>query len=400
MGEVRVLIVPGEAAELAPVRGWVEARGGKSDLRLDRVASFDAAAPVLRRTAYQFVLCDLSANEEAGLDLLRDARAHGLSVPFLLLTSRSAQAVAARARTLGHAVCLPLRALSGRALERALQKGRGSSSADPHRAAASSAGAASTLRQELVSTAEAAPSDLAREVERLARANEDLEQLAYAAAHDLEQPLRTLDRSLESLAREAAGSQEPAAARHLDHARASARRMRTLVRDFLQCARAGIADQPLESIDLSAPLDWALANLRGLIEESGARVTRDPMPVALGDATQIARVFQNLIGNAIRFRGEAVPSVHVGAEEGEEVVLRVRDNGVGVDVGHHETIFEPFRKLRAAPPGENEWEPEGGSGIGLAICRRILDRHGGRIWVESEPGKGSTFSFTLRRASF
>lgn len=232
--------------------------------------------------------------------------------------------------------------------------------------------------------------ELRTEVERLASLNADLEEFAYAAAHDLDEPLRTLENVLARVTGEGA-------APSLELARANARRMRALVRDLLECARVGASETHRERIDLSTPLDWALQNLSRRIRESAARVTRDSLPVARCDPVQIARVFQNLVANAIKFRGDALPRVHVsGRLMGDAVQIRVSDNGIGIDPEHHESVFEPFKRVHARPSAPTGADSESGSGIGLALCKRIIERHAGRIHVESEPGKGSTFCFTLK----
>ncbi len=232
---------------------------------------------------------------------------------------------------------------------------------------------------------------LLSDVERLASVNADLQQFASAAAHDLDEPLRTLE---QSLAQVTAGE----GAEELELARANARRMRALVRDLLDCALVGQGEGRLEEVDLSLPLGWALENLDRRLRETGGEVTHDELPEVRCDPVQIARAFQNLIGNALKFRSEAAPRIHVRAElSRREVLLRVRDNGIGISAEHHERIFEPFKRAHARPSAPDDDDPESGSGIGLALCKRIAERHGGRIWVESAPGSGSTFCLVLKR---
>jgi signal transduction histidine kinase len=146
--------------------------------------------------------------------------------------------------------------------------------------------------------------------------------------------------------------------------------------------------EPLEPTDVTGPLEWALANLRGPMEEARAQFTYDSLPIVRADGTQLAQVLQNLIGNAIKFRRDVTTVIHLGvAQTPDEWRFWVQDNGIGIDLAFHDAVFEPFRRLRTSG--------DGGQGIGLTICKRILERHGGRIWVESELGKGSTFFFTL-----
>jgi light-regulated signal transduction histidine kinase (bacteriophytochrome) len=165
--------------------------------------------------------------------------------------------------------------------------------------------------------------------------------------------------------------------------------MQVLIMDLLKYSRVGTRGKPFEPTDCDAVLNDALANLRQAIQESGAAITHDPLPTVAGDAVQLGQLFQNLIANAIKFRSEAAPSIHVTArEEDGETVFSVRDNGIGIDVRHAERVFQIFQRLheRGRYPG---------TGIGLAVCKKIVARHGGRIWVESSPGEGSTFHFTL-----
>ena len=167
------------------------------------------------------------------------------------------------------------------------------------------------------------------------------------------------------------------------------RRMQELIDALLQYSRVGSKGQQMAPIHLDGAVDDAVANLRASIEESGARITRDDLPEVTADRGQLAQLFQNLIGNALKFRAERAPAVHVGAEQRNgEWLLEVRDNGIGIDPEHRDRIFDIFERLH----GRDRYQ---GTGIGLAICKKIVERHGGRIWVESEAGQGSTFRFTI-----
>ncbi len=232
---------------------------------------------------------------------------------------------------------------------------------------------------DLVRARDVARADLAR----LELVNRELEELAFAGAHDLQEPLRSLERALQgALGGEAADL--ALALRQVGH-------MRELLRDLVDYAGSSALRVSVEITDLAQALDWALENLRPAIAESGAEIKVEALARVVADPIQIARVFQNLVANALRFRGAESPVVSVGAEPRErDVLVYVRDNGIGVPEAHHETIFRVFERLHG---GERP-----GTGMGLAICRRILERHGGRIWVESAPGAGSTFYLTLPRA--
>ena len=180
----------------------------------------------------------------------------------------------------------------------------------------------------------------------------------------------------------------------INYAVDGAKRMQVLINDLLSYSRVGTQGREFAPTNLSAVFDAARANLKAAIEESGAEVTSDLLPTVTGDTTQLVQLFQNLIGNALKFRGEKTPNLHVGAERREgEWLLSVRDNGIGIEPQYLERIFVIFQRLHA----RTEYQ---GTGIGLAVCKKIAERHGGRIWVESAgvSGEGSTFYFTLRDA--
>jgi light-regulated signal transduction histidine kinase (bacteriophytochrome) len=173
------------------------------------------------------------------------------------------------------------------------------------------------------------------------------------------------------------------------HAVAGATRMHTLIQDLLAYSRVGTRGKSLQPTDCAAVLNDVLANLEVSIRESGAVVTAAPLPTVMADPAQLRQVFQNLIGNALKFRGEEPPHIYIGVErQGGEWVLAVGDNGIGIDPQYFERIFQVFQRLHT----QREYA---GSGIGLAICKKIVERHGGRIWVTSESGKGATFSFSI-----
>jgi len=230
-----------------------------------------------------------------------------------------------------------------------------------------------------------ANTELRDEIERLARSNRQLEAFAHEASHDLQEPLRTLDRCLEQLA----GGDEPAD-ELFGHARASVQRMQALVRGVLDCAQIDARGVPLEPTALDPVLDSALAALRAEIHASSTAVERGPLGAAYCDPLQISLVFQNLLGNSLKFRGGEPLRIAVLAHPvGERVEIEVRDNGRGIEPARHAAIFERFD----ATPSLYGL----GAGMGLAICRRIVTRHGGEIWVASERGVGATFRFTLPR---
>jgi PAS domain S-box-containing protein len=225
--------------------------------------------------------------------------------------------------------------------------------------------------------------------QELARSNADLEQFANVASHDLQEPLRMVASYTQLLAKRYGGQLDPRADRWIGYAVDGANRMQTLINDLLAYSRVGTRGSELLPVSVEAAVEAALANLRIAIREAGAEVTYTPLPVVQGDGTQLIQLFQNLIGNAVKFRGEQAPRVVVTAtRDADEWVFSVQDNGIGIPPEFTERIFVIFQRL-------HERERYAGTGIGLAICKRIVERHGGRIWLETAPGAGCTFFFTL-----
>jgi PAS domain S-box-containing protein len=236
--------------------------------------------------------------------------------------------------------------------------------------------------------AEDALSDVVKE---LKRSNNELEQFAYVTSHDLQEPLRMVTSFLGLLSKKYKGKLDQDADEYIDFAVDGARRMQNMISDLLAYSRIGTRGKPFEAIDSEYTLKQALNNLQVAIEESGALVTYDPLPTVLADSSQLTQLFQNLVANAIKFRSKDVsPKVHISAEsDGEEWIFSVRDNGIGIAQEFFGHIFVIFQRLH----GRDEYP---GSGMGLAICRKIVERHGGRIWVESQIGQGTAFYFTIR----
>ena len=233
--------------------------------------------------------------------------------------------------------------------------------------------------------------ELELKARELTRSNEELQQFAYVASHDLQEPLRMISSYTQLLERRYGETFDGDAKEFMAYIVDGAARMKQLIEDLLAYSRVGTRGRQFQAIDSAASLARALANLRGAVEASGATVTHDKLPEVVADGAQLAQVFQNLIGNAIKFRGEEPPRIHIGAQTHETVwVFSVKDNGIGLDTQYADRIFMMFQRLhnKAEYPG---------TGIGLAIVKKIIERHGGRIWVDSEPGKGATFGFTLAR---
>jgi len=241
-----------------------------------------------------------------------------------------------------------------------------------------------------ISVRKDAEKHLVKTVGELKRSNEELQHFAYVASHDLQEPLRMVASYTQLLAKRYKGRLDGDADEFIGYAVDGCNRMQGLIRDLLAYSRAGTNGKALGKTSGESALKEALTNLRAPIGESGAVVSHDSLPAITIDDTQLVQVFQNLVGNAIKYRSAEVPRVHVSATKngGNEWIFSVRDNGLGIEPQYFERIFVLFQRLH----GREEFE---GTGIGLAICKKILERLGGRIWVESQPRKGSTFYFAL-----
>jgi PAS domain S-box-containing protein len=234
-----------------------------------------------------------------------------------------------------------------------------------------------------------AEADVEEKAKELARSNQELEQFAYVASHDLQEPLRMVTSYVQLLEQRYRGKLDKDANDFIEFAVDGATRMHTLINDLLTYSRVGTHGKSLGSTDSEKILYLSLNNLKMVVEESGANVTHGALPPVMADPSQLQQLFQNLIGNAIKFRGEEVPRVHVSANpNGNRWVFSVRDNGIGIDPEFKERIFVIFQRLH----GRGKYP---GTGIGLAVCKKIVERHRGNIWVESMLGKGATFYFTL-----
>jgi PAS domain S-box-containing protein len=234
-----------------------------------------------------------------------------------------------------------------------------------------------------------AADDLKRVNEELRRSYVEIEQFAHVASHDLQEPLRMVTGYLQLIERRYAPHLDDDGKEFIGFAVDGAKRMKALIRDLLEFFRVGTNPANLRAVAGDFILQNALDNLKTAIEESGAQITADPLPTIVGDPVLLAQVFQNLIANAIKFRKDAAPAIHVCAcRQANDWIFSVRDTGIGIEPRHLDRIFRIFERLHTA-------EDYSGSGIGLAITKKVVERHGGRIWVESQPGKGSTFYFSI-----
>jgi len=240
-----------------------------------------------------------------------------------------------------------------------------------------------------ISDRKRAEEQLKQTMQELVRSNAELEQFACVASHDLQEPLRMVSSYAQLLGKRYQGRLDSEADLFIHYAVDGTKRMQQLIQDLLTYSRIGTSDTSLETVECDAVCHLAVKNLRVSIEEKGAVVTHDSLPTVIGDKTQITQLFQNLISNALKFHGENSPRVHISSEQkGNEWVFSVEDNGIGIAPEFSMRIFDIFQRLHSR-------DRYPGSGVGLSICKKIVERHGGRIWVESEPGNGSRFYFTI-----
>ncbi|MGA3061477.1 MAG: PAS domain S-box protein, partial [Candidatus Bathyarchaeia archaeon] len=242
-----------------------------------------------------------------------------------------------------------------------------------------------------ITVRKAMENEIKQTMEKLKQSNAELEQFAYVASHDLQEPLRMVASYVQLIERRYKGKLDPEADEFIAYAVDGANRMRGLIDDLLTYSRVSRLGKPFEQTNLESTLDAVLKNLQVSIAENDAVVTHDKLPVVIADGGQLVQLLQNLIGNAIKFHGKEAPRVHVSAQVKEnEYLFSVRDNGIGIAPEYIDRLFKIFQRLHTR-------EEYPGSGIGLAVCKKIVERHGGRIWIESQMGKGSTIYFTLNK---
>ena len=339
-------------------------------LRVLRHAGFEATGDIaqtaeeftelVRKNSYDVILADYKLPNWNGMESVEVLRREGLDIPVILVSGALGELTAVECIKQGAAdyVLKDQMARLPESVRRAMREKQ--------------------LRE-----------DHQQAQQELARSNRDLEQFAYVASHDLQEPLRMVATYTQLLEEKYRGKLDENADKYIHYAVDGALRMQKLVQDLLAFSRVGRQGMAVASSDCNAVLGAALQNLEAAIQESGAVVEHDQLPLAMADSSQLALVFQNLIGNAIKFRGSLPPVIHVRAEaKAKEWIFSVEDNGIGIAAEQADNVFVIFRRLHTR-------EEYSGNGIGLSICKKIVEHHGGRIWVESEPGHGSAFKFTL-----
>jgi len=357
-GKLRVLLVEDELADAELILRALRAAGFEATEDIAQTA--EAFTQLVRKNSYDVVLADYKLPNWNGMESVELLRGEGLDVPVILVSGALGELTAVECIKQGAADYVlkdQLARLPG-SVRRAVREKQ--------------------LRQEN-----------RQGHEDLARSNRDLEQFAYVASHDLQEPLRMVATYTQLLAERYRGKLDADADKYIHYAVDGALRMQKLVQDLLTFSRVGRQALAMQSTDCHVVLETALTNLEAAMQESHAVVEHAQLPTVMADSSQLVQVLQNLIGNAIKFRGTKPPLIRVSAEaQGKEWVLSVADNGIGIAADHMEEVFVIFRRLHT----RSEYP---GNGIGLSICKKIIEQHGGRIWIESEAGHGSTFRFTL-----
>lgn len=353
-----------------PRSKFAELRRAGFEVSADVVDTRERVRERLGKTSYDVILADYSLPTFRGMDTLDILREKNLNTPLILVTGALSSETAVECVKQG-AMDYVLKDHLARldiSVRRALEEVR--------------------LRQERAHAHE----QLANKVEELARSNYDLEQFAYVVSHDLQEPLRMVASYTQLLSERYRGQMDSAADRYISYAVDGATRMQALLEDLLAFSRIGRSGAAPAPTDVNSAINEVLKNLVHTLKEHSVTVTCNPLPTILAHHFQVVQLFQNLIGNAVKFRAKRNPCVTISAEQkGHEWLFSVFDNGIGIAGEHKEFIFKIFQRLhtRAEYPG---------NGVGLAICKRIVEHNGGRIWVDSELGQGANFRFTFPAA--
>jgi signal transduction histidine kinase len=354
---IRVLVVEDNASDSELMLHALKNVGYESECEVVQTA--DDFADRIRKNKYDIILADYRLPGWNGMETVRMVRQEDLDIPVVLVSGALGELKAVECIKAGAAdyVLKDHLARLPQSVRRAIQE--------------------RDLRDEN-----------RRTQEELARSNRDLEQFAYVASHDLQEPLRMVATYTQLLAERYEGKLDENADKYIHYAVEGALRMQTLVKDLLAFSRVGRKQETPRETDCNLVVRNVTANLQSLIQETGARIAYEALPVLVADPSELLQLFQNLIGNAIKFRRAEPPEIRITAKMNKkEWLFSVEDNGIGIEPQHAQDVFVIFKRLHTR-------EEYPGSGIGLAICKKIVEHNQGRIWVESQPGLGSRFQFT------
>ena len=357
MRKIRVLVVDDNAFDSELMLHAL--KQGSFLTEADLVQTADEFVDKIRKNKYEIILADYNLPDWNGMETVKLLHREGLDIPVVLVSGALGELKAVECIKQGAAdyVLKDHLARLPQSVRRAI--------------------AEKDLRDEN-----------RRTQEELARSNRDLEQFAYVASHDLQEPLRMVAAYTQLLAERYEGKLDEHADKYIHYAVDGALRMQTLVQDLLAFSRVGRKQEAQQETDCNLVVQGVMANLQSFIQETGARITYHALPVLVAARSELVQLFQNLIGNAIKFRRAEAPEVRISAKKKKkEWLFSVEDNGIGIAPQHVEDVFVIFKRLHTR-------EEYAGSGIGLAICKKIVEHNHGRIWVESKPGQGSSFRFT------
>jgi signal transduction histidine kinase len=363
--KLRLLLVEDNAADVDLV--LVTLRKDGFDVSGDVAQTAEEFSSRIRTASYDLILADYNLPQWTGIEALDILSREKLDVPLIVVTGFLGEEKAVDCIKQGATDCVLKDRLARlpASVRRALEEKR--------------------LRDQRRRSEE----ELAQKVAELARSNTELEQFAYVASHDLQEPLRMIANYTQLLAERYRGKLDEQADKYIAYSVDGAVRMQALIQDLLKFSRVGRAAIEARTTDCRAVVEQALKNLQAVVEESGAVVNWNGLPMVMADLPQLTQVFQNLIANAIKFHGAEKPVVQIdGEKKDHEWVLTVSDNGIGIPAESWQDIFVIFRRLHT----RTEYA---GNGIGLSICKKIVERHGGKIWIEAQAKPGSCFKFTL-----
>jgi signal transduction histidine kinase len=377
---INVLLVEDDPDDVLLFRESLS-RYNEAPFTIEHVDRLSSGLERIRRNGFDIAVLDLSLPDSEGMETLRRFLNGAPNRPTVVLTGLEDIDIGTKAIAAGAQDYLYKGRFDGDLLGRTLLYAM--------KRAELTDEALRKINDELEARVEARTAELLRAKSALEESNIDLQQFAYIASHDLQAPLRAIGGFAQLLQDDYRGKLGEKADDYLDRIVSNTSRMQQLINDLLAYSRVESRAAPFLPNDVGVLVSEAVAMLETSIEEARAEVTYGELPTVSCDRSQMIQVLQNLIGNGIKYRREDPPHVHISAERnGSHWTFSVRDNGIGIDPKHHERIFEVFRRLHT----QQEYP---GTGIGLAVCRRVVHRHGGRIWVESKRGKGSTFFFTI-----
>lgn len=390
--QLKILIIDDDKADRLAIRHVL--RHAPLDIELVEAESISESLQRVEAGDIGCVISDYRLAGETGLDLLHAIREReaqhldSVGLPIIMLTGRGNEDTAVEAMKAGATDYVPKGELTTDRLTSAIRTGM-----EIHHRRAESARAHLALQKahdELEARVQQRTAELEKANKELIRRNAELDEFTYIASHDLQEPLRKLIAFSNLLPRDLGHELTETAQKDLGYIIEAAKRMQALVQDLLALSRAGKNAVKKENISLDACADRALSALSMRVDETSAEISRDALPTIVGDASMITQLYQNLISNALKFVAPGRrPHVQLTAEQNDgEWVFGVRDNGIGIKPEYSMQIFAPFKRLH----GRDEYE---GTGIGLSVCRKTVDRHGGKIWVESQPDQGAHFKFTI-----